>query len=113
MDIKTIIPPAIETISSLSPALIGSAVAQAWKPGLSWRQRFVQWVVGSTVSYYATQGIVAFTGWNEFVAQSIGFGIALVAFDATPRLISSASDALTLVPGRFSDLIFGKSKKGG
>jgi len=110
MDMKTIIPPAIETISSLSPALIGSAVAQAWKPGLSWRQRFMQWVVGSTVSFYATQGIIAFTGWNEFVAQSIGFGIALVAFDATPRVIATASDALTHAPGRFSDLIFGKKK---
>ncbi|MCW2396160.1 MULTISPECIES: hypothetical protein [unclassified Sphingobium] len=110
MDPKSILPAAIETISSLTPALIGSAVAQAWKPGLNWRQRFVQWVVGSTVSFYATQGIVAFTGWNEFVAQSIGFGIALVAFDATPRVIASASDTLTHAPGRLSDLIFGKRK---
>lgn len=84
--------------TSLAPALIGSAVAQAWKPGLSWRQRFLQWVVGSTVSFFATRAIVEATGWNEFAAQSIAFGIALVAFDATPKLIDAVSDALPKIP---------------
>lgn len=95
-------------LAALTPSLIGSAVAQTWKPGLSWRHRFVQWVVGSTVSYYATVGIISATGWNEFVAQSLAFGIALVAFDATPRLVAAAGDTLAELPGKFSDRYFGK-----
>lgn len=103
MDLRTILQTAADAAGSLAPSLIGSAVAQAWKPGLSWRQRFVQWVVGSTVSFYATRAIIEFTGWNEFVAQSIAFGIALLAFDATPRVAKAATDALASVPGRLAD----------
>ncbi|GFM28156.1 hypothetical protein [Novosphingobium sp. PY1] len=103
MDLRTILPSIADAIGSLTPSLIGSAVAQAWKPGLSWRQRFVQWIVGSTVSFYATRAIIELTGWNDFVAQSIAFGIALLAFDATPRLAKAATDALASVPGRLAD----------
>lgn len=103
MDLRTFLPAAVDAIASLAPSLIGSAVAQAWKPGLSWRQRFLQWIVGSTVSFYATQAIIAVTGWNEFVAQSIAFGIALLAFDATPQLLRAAQTALANVPSRLLD----------
>ncbi|MBB6191518.1 hypothetical protein FHS51_001745 [Sphingobium wenxiniae] len=103
MDIRTFLQNAPEVVGSLSPSLIGSAVAQAWKPGLSWRHRFLQWIVGSTVSFYATRAIIAFTGWNDFVAQSIAFGIALLAFDATPRIARAVIDTLTSVPGRVAD----------
>lgn len=108
MDIRTFLQNAAEVAGSLSPSLIGSAVAQAWKPGLSWRHRFLQWIVGSTVSFYATRAIIAFTGWNDFVAQSIAFGIALVAFDATPRLLRAASDTLATLPARIADRFFPK-----
>ena len=47
--------------------------------------------------------IIEFTGWNEFIAQSIGFGIALIAFDATPRLIGATSDALARIPADLAD----------
>lgn len=94
--------------TALTPSLIGSAVAQVWKPGLSWRHRFVQWVVGSTVSYYATTGIIALTGWNDFVAQSLAFGIAMIAFDTTPRLIKALGDVVTGLPQRISDYFLGK-----
>jgi hypothetical protein len=103
MDLRTFLPSIADAVGSLTPSLIGSAVAQAWKPGLSWRQRFVQWIVGSTVSFYATRVIIQFTGWNDFVAQSIAFGIALLAFDATPRIARAATDALASVPGRLAD----------
>jgi hypothetical protein len=83
MDFRTFVDASADLIGSISPSLIGSAAAQAWKPHLSWRQRFVQWAVGSVVSYYATLAIVAVTHWSGFVAQSIAFGIALLAFDAT------------------------------
>jgi hypothetical protein len=71
MDFRTFVDASADLIGSISPSLIGSAAAQAWKPHLSWRQRFVQWAVGSVVSYYATLAIVAVTHWSGFVAQSI------------------------------------------
>ncbi|BAV65765.1 hypothetical protein [Sphingobium cloacae] len=103
MDLRTFLQNAADIAGSLSPSLIGSAVAQAWKPALPWRQRFLQWVVGSTVSFYATRAIVSATGWGDFVAQSIAFGIALLAFDATPRIARAVIDTLTSVPGRIAD----------
>lgn len=103
MDLRHLLESAAELIGSLTPSLIGSAVAQAWKPSLPFRQRFLQWIVGSTVSYYAMLGIVALTGWGGFAAQSIAFGIALIAVDATPRLAREITDKLTSVPGRLID----------
>ncbi|AMK16692.1 hypothetical protein [Sphingobium sp. MI1205] len=103
MDLRHLLESVIELIGSLTPSLIGSAVAQAWKPALPFRQRFLQWVVGSTVSYYATIAIIAVTGWNHFAAQSIAFAIALLAFDATPRIARALVDTLTSVPGRIAD----------
>lgn len=103
MDLRHLLESAAELIGSLTPSLIGSAVAQAWKPALPFRQQFLQWVVGSTVSYYATLAVIALTGWGGFVAQSIAFGIALIAVDATPRLAREITDKLTSVPGRLID----------
>jgi len=110
MDLRTFIEAATDLAGSLTPSLVGSAVAQAWKPGLPWRQRFMQWVVGSTVSYYATLAIIEVTGWAGFLAQSIAFGIALLAFDATPRVLKSVSDVLATVPGRIGDTFLPKKK---
>lgn len=103
MELRNIVEAGAEFVGSLAPSLIGSAVAQAWKSHLSWRQRFLQWVVGSSVSYYATMAIVAVTDWNGFVAQSIAFAIALLAFDATPRIATAVTDALASLPGRIAD----------
>ncbi|GFE76254.1 hypothetical protein [Novosphingobium sp. TCA1] len=103
MELRPILETAAEFLGSLSPSLLGSAVAQAWKPGLSYRQRFVQWAVGSTVSYYATLAIVFSTGWDGLVAQSIGFGIALLAYDATPKVAKAAIDTLASLPARLAD----------
>ncbi|WP_324698756.1 MULTISPECIES: hypothetical protein [Novosphingobium] len=107
MDLRTLIHAVsewgIDLIGSLMPSLIGSAVAQAWKPNMPWRQRVLQWVVGSTVSYYATLAIIAATDWNGFVSQSLGFGIALLAFDATPRIAKATIDTLASMPGRLAD----------
>lgn len=103
MDLRIFLESAADLVGSLTPSLIGSAVAQAWKPALPFRQRFLQWVVGSTVSYYATIAIIAVTGWNHFAAQSIAFAVALLAFDATPRIARALVDTLTSVPGRVAD----------
>lgn len=103
MDLREFTHAALDLVGSLTPSLIGSAVAQAWKPALPFRQRFLQWVVGSTVSYYATLAIIAVTDWNAFVAQSIAFAIALIAFDATPRVSRSLADTLAGLPARLAD----------
>lgn len=103
MDLRDIASSAADLVGSLTPSLVGSAVAQAWKPSLPFRQRLLQWIVGSTVSYYAMLGIVALTGWGGFASQSIAFGIALIAVDATPRIAKAAIDTLTSVPGRLAD----------
>lgn len=108
MDIRDLAHSGADIIASLTPSLIGSAIAEVWKPALPFRQRFLQWVVGSTVSYYATLGIIALTGWNHFVGQSIAFAIALIAFDATPRIINAIGDTLAGIPARISDKILGK-----
>jgi hypothetical protein len=110
MDLRTLVEAGFEVIGSLTPSLVGSAVAQAWKPALPWRQRVLQWMVGSTVSYYATVGIIEVTSWGTFVAQSIAFAIALLAFDATPKIVAAATDTLTGVPARIADRILGTKK---
>src|SRR3546814_8262410 len=46
MDLRTVLQSVVELIGSLTPSLIGSAVAQAWKPALPFRDRFLQWIVG-------------------------------------------------------------------
>ena len=103
MDLRSLTQTIADVVGSLSPSLIGSAVAQAWKPALPFRQRFLQWVVGSTVSYYATVAIIEVTEWSDFVAQSIAFGIALIAFEATPRLTKAVIDQLAGLPARIAD----------
>lgn len=103
MDLREFTHAALDLVGSLTPSLIGSAVAQAWKPALPFGQRFLQWIVGSSVSYYATLAIIAITDWNGFAAQSIAFAIAIIAFDATPRIARSVADALASVPGRIAD----------
>ena len=37
------------------------------------------------------------------MAQSIAFAVALIAFDATPRIARAAIDTLASVPGRIAD----------
>ena len=110
MDLRHTLEWAAELLVGLTPSLIGSAAAQAWKPGLPWRQRFLQWIVGSTVSYYATLAIISATNWNGFVAQSIAFAIALLAFDATPAIAKAATDVLISLPSRLADRLLPRKK---
>jgi hypothetical protein len=95
--------------SALGPAAIGSAVAQAWQKGLDWRQRLLQWVVGICVSYYVTLALGAWLGFNDFVAQGVGFVIAMIAFEAAPKFIRAAGDAVAGLPGVLSGWLSRKS----
>lgn len=87
---------------ALLPAMLGAAVGQAWKPGLSWRQRVLQWCVGITVSYYATRAADAVFELHDFVAQAIGFILAMIAFEATPKFGAAMADLVTSLPARFA-----------
>lgn len=93
--------------STLMPAAIGSAVAQAWQKGLSLRDRFIQWAVGICVSYYVTLGISAFFGLGQFAAQAVGFVVAMIAFQSTPRFIAGSGAALEALPGQLKDRLLG------
>jgi len=84
--------------AALTPAAIGSAVAQAWRPGLPWRQRLVQWVVGICVSYYVTRAAAEIFDFKPFVAQACGFVIAMIAFEAAPGFIRATGDLAAELP---------------
>ncbi|MBV8971480.1 MAG: hypothetical protein JO290_04230 [Sphingomonadaceae bacterium] len=94
-----------EAVAALVPAALGSAVGQAWKPGLSWRQRLVQWVTGICVSYYVTLGLTAWLGWSPFVGQAVGFVLAMMAFEIAPKLVASCSAAVGHIPGYVDQLV--------
>lgn len=84
--------------AALAPAALGSAVAQAWRPGLSWKQRLLQWLVGICVSYYVTLGATEIFNLTPFVAQACGFVIAMIAFEVTPLFIRAAGDLMAELP---------------
>ncbi|WP_019833760.1 hypothetical protein [Sphingomonas sp. PR090111-T3T-6A] len=92
-------------LSAIAPAAIGAAVAQAWEKGLSWSQRLVQWGVGICVSYYVTGGVSSWLHLDRFIAQAIGFVLAMVAFRATPAFIAGFVAAASTIPGRFLDRV--------
>src|SRR3546814_19108408 len=100
MDLRTVLQSVVELIGSLTPSLIGSAVAQAWKPALPFRDRFLQWIVGPTVSSYATMVIIAVTDWNRFVAPSNSFANPVIAFHATPPPVPPPGPPMAQVPAR-------------
>jgi hypothetical protein len=96
--------------AALMPAAIGSAVAQAWQEGLSLRDRFIQWAVGICVSYYVTLGISAFFGLGQFAAQAVGFVVAMIAFQGTPKFIAGCSRTLESLPEAVRDRFLGGKK---
>lgn len=94
-------------VSTLMPAAIGSAVAQAWEGGMSLRDRLIQWIVGICVSYYVTLGLSAFLHLGPFAEQAIGFVVGMIAFKSTPHFITGASAALEALPGQLKDRLLG------
>jgi hypothetical protein len=93
--------------SALGPAALGSAVAQAYQRGLSWRDRFVQWAVGIIVSYYATLLIREVIGMGDLATQAVGFVLATLAFQATPKFIAGATEAAGALPVDLKDKLLG------
>ena len=91
--------------AALAPAALGSAVGQAWRPGLSSKQRLVQWVTGICVSYYVTMAASELFDLSPFVAQACGFVIAMIAFEAAPKFTRAASELAAEIPALLKNLI--------
>jgi len=98
IDAQSLIDAAVSGLQAIAPGMLGAAVGQAWKPGLSWPQRLVQWAVGVCCQYYGSQAVVHGLGWHPFVAQAIGFFIAMCAFEVAPRLVKAVGDACAGLP---------------
>lgn len=108
----------VTLLSGLAPGAIGAAVSMAWRRGLTWGERFVQLAVGIIVSWFITRAVGALWPlWfralpDPFVMQAIAFTIGMVAFEATPRFISAASDVIAGLPARLADRFLPSRKDG-
>lgn len=85
-------------VQSLFPAAIGAAVSQAYKKGLSWGERLIQSAVGICVSVFVTNAVGSIWEPNKFVEQGLGFVFGMIAFEAVPGFIRSATDAVAKLP---------------
>ncbi len=91
----------LKLLEALIPGMLGAIVGQLWKPGLSWRERLIQWIVGVSCQYYVSLGIIHGLGWHPFVAQGLGFFAAMAAFDVAPRLVKALADIAAALPETF------------
>lgn len=89
--------------AALAPAALGATVSQAYKRGLNWAERLVQFLVGILVSYFVGGGLVEFFGAEGFAAQAITFTVALIAYEAVPGFIRNAADVVASIPGAIRD----------
>ena len=90
-------------VVSLVPAGLGSVVSLLVETGLTWGQRIAQVWVGIVVSYFVTNATNAMFGLHPFVAQAIGFLVAMVAFKGAPGFIAGCSAVLAELPGKLSE----------
>ncbi|SFR79816.1 hypothetical protein [Sphingomonas jatrophae] len=102
MSIETLLHDAADAVGkmlgALAPAAFGSLVAQIHERGLAWRDRLLAYVSGILVSYYVGLGLQAWLAFDDFVRQSIGFVIGMIAFKATPRFIAGGADIFATLP---------------
>lgn len=64
------------------PGAIGSAIAQMWEPGLSWRDRLAQWTVGVTFAAFLVPAAGHVFGWGQPLVNAVGFVVGTLAFKA-------------------------------
>ena len=69
-------------LEPFTPGILGAAVAQAFRPGLGMRQRFVQWTVGVIFFHFVSLALAAVFSWPKAVTDCVGFFVAFVAFEA-------------------------------
>lgn len=84
------------------PGAIGAAVGQMWEPGLSFRQRLVQWCVGLAFAVFIVPGIGHVFGWADPIVDAVGFVVGTMAFKAarplTQAFIDGGSSTLRSMP---------------
>jgi hypothetical protein len=103
--LHAIIDPALAFLVGLSPAALGAAVSLAYEKGLTWTERFVQFAVGTCVSFFVSRAIGGMVKLDPFVLQGIGFTVGMIAFKAAPKFISSCSDVVATLPAGLRDAI--------
>lgn len=103
--IHSIVEAGLAFLAGITPAALGAAVSLFYEKGLSWGERFARLAVGITVSWFASGLFAALCRFlwkvelDAFVLQGIGFVFGMVAYKATPGFISSASTAVSGIPG--------------
>ncbi|MCH8686468.1 hypothetical protein [Pedomonas mirosovicensis] len=65
----------------------------------------MQWVTGICVSYYVTLAAAELFDFSPFVAQAVGFVIAMVAFEAAPRFTRAAGELAADIPCLLKNLL--------
>lgn len=75
------------------PGALGAAVAQAIRPGLGIRTRFVQWSVSVIVFHFASLAIAAVFHWPKAVGDVVGFFVAFLAFECLHAWQKAAVEA--------------------
>ena len=100
-------------VAGLAPGALGAAVSLAYEKGLTWTDRFVQFAVGTTVSWFAGRVIAAVMTLDPFVMQGVTFTAGMIAFRATPRFASGMADIVADLPARLRDWIPLLRKKDG
>ncbi len=89
--------------AGLAPGALGAAVSLAYEKGLTWTDMFVQFAVGTCVSWFAGRAIGAIWAVDPFVLQGVSFTAGMIAFKAAPRFASNASDFVADLPRLLRD----------
>ncbi|KQM79358.1 hypothetical protein ASE70_05680 [Sphingomonas sp. Leaf22] len=103
----TILDTLLAFLAGLVPGAMGAAVSLAYEKGLTWSDRFIQFTVGTVVSYFARGAIVALFDLHTFVIDGIVFTAGMIAFRATPRFASAAIDVVVGLPAIIRDRFVG------
>lgn len=94
-------------IGPFLPSVLGAFIGQMSEPGLSLRQRVIQWIVGALVTHYAMVLVGHVMGWSGPIVSALGFFCGLWAFRAVARLEEPIMRELEKLPGRIAGLIPG------
>lgn len=98
-------------IVALMPAALGALVAQIHERGLAWRDRLLAMIAGICVSYYVTLGASVWFGLDPFIAQAVGFVLAMIAHKATPRVIDGLASIAADLPALLRDRFLPRKEK--
>lgn len=92
-------------IGPFLPSVLGAFIGQMSEPGLSLRQRVIQWIVGALVTHYAMMLIAHVLGWSGPIVTGMGFFCGLWAFRAVARVEEPIMAELEKLPGRITGMI--------